>query len=683
MRHGTTANPPNRFERLHYDFADAEPDPDGEPADPRVQYLRDPARSIIATNDSPDVGFDASINPYRGCEHACVYCLSPSTPVLLRDLSVRRLGEIRVGDRLLGFDEGGSSDRPRKLRGATVLAQWWSTKPTLRIVTDTADVLASPDHPWLDARGRWLRTDRLTLATRLRRLPVSTSPAPSPIDSGYRRGYVAGLSLGDGTLRFEPGWRGARRGFPTAYWRVALKDREPLERLVEYLGHFGIAAAIRPFDPGPRSSTRKEKVEVRSIEKLERLYRIVRSERSSASYRRGFVAGVFDAEGTHGGSLRISQVDLSVLARVQSYALDFGFGFKLEHRPGIASTIRLDGPQAERLHFLQVFRPAIARKVHAIEGKRLQTVPERIRAIERGSRRSMVDIQTTTGTFFAASLCTHNCFARPTHEYLGFSSGLDFETKILVKQNAPELLRRELASPRWKPQVLGVSGVTDAYQPIERKLGLTRRCLEVLAECRNPVTVVTKSRLVARDADLLGELARRDCASVLISVTTLDPAVHRAMEPRTPRPALRLAAIEALARAGVPVGVLVAPVVPGLTDHEIPRILEAVANAGASHAGYVVLRLPHANKELVETWLAERFPDRKDKVLNRLRELSGGKLYDARFGHRQRGAGPFAEQIAQLFEAGLRRAALARRGPRLSTAGFRRPAGVSPQLALF
>lgn len=348
MRHGTTANPPNRFERLHYDFADAEPDPDGEPADLRVQYLRDPARSIIATNDSPDVGFDASINPYRGCTHACVYC-----------------------------------------------------------------------------------------------------------------------------------------------------------------------------------------------------------------------------------------------------------------------------------------------------------------------------------------------FARPTHEYLGFSSGLDFETKILVKENAPALLRRELASPRWKPQVLGVSGVTDAYQPIERKLGLTRRCLEVLAECRNPVTVVTKSRLVARDADVLAELARHDCASVLISVTTLDPAVHRAMEPRTPRPALRLAAIEALARAGVPVGVLVAPVVPGLTDHEIPRILEAVANAGASHAGYVVLRLPHANKELVEAWLAERFPDRKDKVLNRLRELSGGKLYDARFGHRQRGAGPFAEQIAQLFEAGLRRAALARRGPRLSTAGFRRPAGVSPQLSLF
>lgn len=683
MRHGTTANPPNRFERLHYDTAGVEPDPDGEAADPRVQYLRDPARSIIATNDSPDVGFDASINPYRGCEHACVYCLAPSTPVLLGDLAVRHLGEIQVGDRLLGFDEHGSRERPRKLRGTTVLARWWSTKPTLRIVTDTADILASPEHPWLDARGRWLRTDRLTLATRLRRLPVSSSPAPSPIDAGYRRGYVAGLSRGAGTLRFDPGWRSARHGSPTAYWRVALKDREPLERVVEYLRHFGIDTAIRPFDPGPRCSTRMEKVEVRSIAKLERLHRIVRRERSSASFRRGFVAGFFDAEGSHRGSLRISQVDLAVLARIQSYALEFGFDFKLEHRPGVASTIRLVGPQAERLHFLQVFRPAIARKVRAIEGDRLRTVPERIRAIERGPRRSMIDIQTTTGTFFAASLGTHNCFARPTHEYLGFSSGLDFETKILVKENAPELLRRELASPRWRPQVLGVAGVTDAYQPIERKLGLTRRCLEVLAECRNPVTIVTKSRLVVRDADVLADLARAACASVLISVTTLDPAVHRAMEPRAPRPSLRLAAIEALARAGVPVGVLVAPVVPGLTDHEIPRILAAVANAGASHAGYVLLRLPHANKELVEAWLAERFPERKDKVLNRLRELSGGKLYDPRFGRRQRGAGVFADQIAQLFEAGLRRAALARSGPQLSTAGFRRPVPVSPQLSLF
>jgi DNA repair photolyase len=310
----------------------------------------------------------------------------------------------------------------------------------------------------------------------------------------------------------------------------------------------------------------------------------------------------------------------------------------------------------------------------------------------RDPARSIVATNQSPDVGFDASVnpyrgCEHACsycYARPTHEYLGFSAGLDFETKILVKERAPELLRAELAAPRWKPQVVALSGVTDPYQPIERKLALTRRCLEVLLEFRNPVAIVTKSRLVARDADLLGELARHDCAAVSISVTTLDAEVHRAMEPRTPRPSLRLAAIEALARAGVPVGVLVAPVVPGLTDHELPRILAAAASAGASHAGFVVLRLPHGNKQLVEEWLERCFPARKEKVLNRLRALHGGRLYDSTHGVRQRGGGPFAEQIAKLFEAGVRRAGLHPSvRPRLSTAAFRRPSAPSDQLALF
>jgi len=682
VRHGSDSNPPNRFERLHYDFADAEPDPDGETPDPRVQYLRDPARSLIATNDSPDLGFRASINPYRGCEHACAYCMDPATPVLRANLSVTRIGELRVGDELLAFDERGSKARPRKLRSAVVEAIRWSEKPTLRITTDTASILASRDHLWLDGRSRWTRSDRLTSKTMLRRLPISTEPIASQVDAGYRRGYIAGMTLGDGTMRFEPAWT-RKAAHPQGYWRVALKDGEPLERLVEYLRFFGIESAIRPFDPGPRSRTPMQKVEIRSLPKLAHLHRLARVEGASASYRRGFVAGFFDAEGHRSGSLRISRVDVGVLARVQTYALDFGFAFKLEHRIDAASTIRLLGPQNERMRFMQVFEPAIARKVRAHHGELLRTIPEPIRSIEPGSNKLLVDIQTSTRTFFAAGLCTHNCYARPTHEYLGFSAGLDFETKILVKEDAPALLRRELSSPKWEPQVIAVSGVTDAYQPIERKLGLTRRCLEVLAEVRNPVQIVTKSRLVARDADLLADLARDGCASVLLSVTTLDPAVHRAMEPRTPRPALRLAAIEALAKAGVPVGVLVAPVVPGLTDHEIPKILEAVANAGASHARYVVLRLPHGNKELVEAWLARHFPDRKEKVLNRLRALGGGKLYDPRFGRRQRGAGVFADQIEQLFATGLRQAGLATEMPALRADRFRRPRPVSPQLSLF
>jgi DNA repair photolyase len=222
---------------------------------------------------------------------------------------------------------------------------------------------------------------------------------------------------------------------------------------------------------------------------------------------------------------------------------------------------------------------------------------------------------------------------------------------------------------------VAISGVTDCYQPIERRLRITRGCLEVLAEFRNPVTVVTKSALVARDADVLVELAKLDAAAVAISVTTLDVELQRSLEPRAPRPEVRLRAMEALAKAGVPVGVMVAPVIPGLTDHEMPRILEAAARAGARFAGKVVLRLPHGVAPLFEAWLERHAPLRKDKVLSRIRAYRGGNLSDPRFGSRMRGEGFFADEAAQLFSLGCKRAGLATRGPTLSAAHFRRPGG--------
>jgi DNA repair photolyase len=273
--------------------------------------------------------------------------------------------------------------------------------------------------------------------------------------------------------------------------------------------------------------------------------------------------------------------------------------------------------------------------------------------------------------------CEHGCvycFARPSHETLGFSSGLDFETKILVKEDAPELLRTELAHPKWTPQVIAISGVTDAYQPIERQLRLTRRCIEVLAEFRNPTLIVTKNHLVARDCDLLADLARDGAAGVFLSVTTLDSELQRAMEPRASAPERRLEAIRTLAEADVPVGVLVAPVVPCLTDHEMPAILRAAAAAGARFAGYVPLRLPYAVKDLFDRWLADHFPDRREKVLRRIRDLRGGKLNDPRFGSRLRGQGIFAEEIARLFAIACRRAGIVDGRVELSTAAFRRPA---------
>ncbi len=489
---GSTSNPPNRFEALRYVPSAAEAAARAE-ANPETRLLADPSRTIVATNNSPDIGFDASVNPYRGCEHACAYCLAPETPVLFGDLTWRPLGEARVGDVLVGFDEYPARGEQRKLRPARVQRVWASRKPTLRLVTEKAEVVTTAEHRWLMGDGRWRRTERLAPGRALLRLPaIATATAGAPAAT-------------------------------SADW---------------------------------------------------------------------------------------------------------------------------------------------------------------IEAVEPGPVRDVVDIQTSTRTFFAAGLATHNCYARPTHEYLGFSAGLDFETRILVKERAPELLRQRLAAKSWKPQVVALSGVTDPYQPAERRLELTRRCLAVLAEFRNPVCIVTKSFLVTRDADLLAELARFEAASVVLSITTLDPELQRRMEPYAAPPSKRLAAIERLAAAGVPVGVLVAPVIPGLTDHESPKILEAAAAAGARFAGRVVLRLPHGVAELFEAWLALHYPERRDKVMSRIRAIRGGHTYDARFGVRQRGTGFWADEMAALFDLARRRAGIAERGPTLSAAHFRRPKEPGAQLEL-
>lgn len=279
--------------------------------------------------------------------------------------------------------------------------------------------------------------------------------------------------------------------------------------------------------------------------------------------------------------------------------------------------------------------------------------------------------------------CEHGCaycFARPYHDYLGWSSGLDFETKILVKLRGPELLRNELAARKWRPEPVMMSGVTDCYQPAERHFRLTRRCLEVLAEFRQPVGIITKNFLVTRDLDLLAELARWQCAVVNVSITTLDAELAGKLEPRAARPEHRLRAVRLLAEAGVPVNVLVAPVIPGLTEHEMPAILEAAAAAGARRAGYVLLRLPYAVKDVFLQWLDDHEPGKKERVLARLRDLRGGRLYDASFGARMRGEGIFAEQIRRMFDVTARRAGLNREEIRLSTAHFRRPGGVQLEM---
>ena len=671
---GAGINPPNRYEKLR---VEAEEPPDGD--EPTV-YYRDASKSVLSANDSPDVGFRFSLNPYRGCEHGCIYCLGADTPVLYADLCWRPIGNVQVGDVIAGFDEHPEAGRTQKLRMAVVEAVRWSRRPTLHLIGERGEVATTAEHLWLQARDfRWARTDRLAPGRSLRHVPLVS---PEAVDDDYRVGYLAGLSLGDGTFRYQPGWRSDKRGFPTAYWRIALADNAPLERVVEYLACFAVPVETRPFYGGPLSRKPMRKVEVRSLPRLAVIHGIITADRETRSYRRGFVAGFFDAEGHNGGSLRLAQKDVDVLKRVQRYGSSLGFDFVLEPRPGRASTLRLIGGMLERMRFFSVCRPAIARKASALFGREMNCAPETIRAIEAGPVTDVVDIQTSTRTFFGGGLATHNCYARPSHEYLGFSAGLDFERRIMVKEDAPALLRQALSSPRWVPQVVALSGNTDAYQPVERRLGITRRCLEVFAEFRNPVGIVTKSTLVARDADLLAELARHGAAHVCCSVTTLDPDLARRMEPRAAQPAKRLEAIATLASAGVPVAVLIGPVIPGLNDSEIPRILDAAAKAGATSASWVLLRLPRPIDELFIRWLEDHVPERRDRVLHRIQDTRDGRLSDSAFGRRKRGQGEYAAQIAALFAAAARKHGLDRPLPPLNADAFRRPPAAGDQLRL-
>lgn len=280
--------------------------------------------------------------------------------------------------------------------------------------------------------------------------------------------------------------------------------------------------------------------------------------------------------------------------------------------------------------------------------------------------------------------CEHGCiycYARPFHEYLGFSSGLDFESKIMVKYNAPELLRKTFNGTKWNPQVIAMSGVTDCYQPIEKKLKLTRSCLEVMAEFRNPVNIITKNYLVTRDIDYLKKLNEYNCVRITISITSMQNKIIEVMEPRTSRPYKRLKAIEELAKSGIPVAVNVAPIIPGLTDHECTEILNSAANAGATMASYIIVRLPFNVKVLFEDWLDQNFPERKDKVLNKIKEMRGGGLNSAEFGKRMKGDGVFANQIRNLFQIQCKRLHLNEENRVLTTEFFRRTNG--EQLPLF
>ncbi|MDE2052125.1 MAG: PA0069 family radical SAM protein [Gammaproteobacteria bacterium] len=375
------------------------------------------------------------------------------------------------------------------------------------------------------------------------------------------------------------------------------------------------------------------------------------------------MAGIFDAEGSFsGGNLRISNTDLRIIDWISRSLREFGFRFAIEEPTGNRAkpikVVRLLGGLREHLRFFHSFDPAISRKLN-VEGRAVKSeAPLRVKSIEPVGTMRLYDITTGTGDFIANGVVSHNCYARPSHAYMGLSPGLDFETRLFYKKDAGKVLEEELARPGYVCKPITIGANTDPYQPIERRMRVTREILEVLVRCRHPVTIITKGALVLRDLDLLSDLARDGLAGVGISITSLDPSLKRAMEPQAASPRARLEAVRQLNEAGVPTGVLVAPVIPALTDHEMEAILEASAAAGARWAGYVLLRLPYEVKDLFREWLAAHLPASADHVMSLVRQMRGGKDYDSSFGTRMRGTGPLAELLRSRFQIACRRLGL-------------------------
>jgi DNA repair photolyase len=690
------SNPAGRFEATGIEAVDDGWYVEEQPDTIATTVEPDRAKSIISTNDSPDLMFEQSINPYRGCAHGCIYCLSGDTPILLGDGTTRPLAEIRAGDTVYGTAREGHYRRYVKTQ---VLAHWSVIKPAYRIVLeDSTEIIAGGDHRFLTERG-WKfvtggeqgRARRAHLTTGNKLMGIGAFAAAPEKNDDYRRGYLCGLIRGDGLLGEYSYSRLDRGGCFQYQFRLALCDTEALERAQDWLQRASVQTQRFVFSAAAANRKPMQAIRTHSRPKVARVRELIAwPNTASRSWHAGFLSGIFDAEGSYSdGILRISNTDRRIIGQIGESLRTFDFKFCVEHisRETTKSIdiVRVLGGLREHLRFFHSVDPAITRK-RDISGKCVKSEARlgiaSIQPLGRAAR--LYDITTGTEDFIANGVISHNCYARPSHAYMGLSSGLDFETHLFYKADAGKVLEQELAKPGYVCKSITLGANTDPYQPLEREKQVTREILAVLARTRHPVSIITKSALILRDLDLLTDLAKDDLVSVGVSITTLSSDTKRVMEPRAASPQARLRAVRELNAAGVPAGVMVAPIIPAITDHEIEAILEAAAAAGANWAAYTLVRLPYEIKDLFRDWLTEHFPDRAAHVMSLIRDMRGGRDNDPRFGTRMRGTGPVAELLRNRFKLACKRLNLnsGSREVAQPTHLFRRPAVEGSQFEL-
>jgi DNA repair photolyase len=661
-----------------------------------TQVRPEPARTIITRNDSPDIPFEQSINPYRGCEHGCIYCAGGDTPILMADGTIRPLADLRAGDLIYGTSRKGWYRRYVKTR---VLGHWSVVKPAYRIeLEDGTVIVAGGDHRFLTERG-WkfvtgmqhgeARRPHLTTGNKLMGTGAF-APAPHK-NADYQRGYLCGLIRGDGLLGpySYPGAGDGSRLSHRYHFRLALCDEEALHRAQEYLQQAEIATQRFAFCAASANRRAMHAIHAQSRSRFEQISRLVAwPVAADRSWYAGFLAGIFDAEGSYsGGAVRISNSDAQIIGWIGKSLQAFGFRFRIEPPHGTVTkpidVVRVLGGLSEQLRLFHSTDPAILRK-RDISGQAVKSSAQLgVTSIEPlGGAMRLYDITTESEDFIANGVISHNCYARPSHAYMDLSPGIDFETKIFFKRDAAQLLQAELGAPGYQPKPITIGANTDPYQPVERELRVTRSLLEVLERTHHPLTLITKGTLILRDLDLLTALARGQLVQVFVSITSLDPELKRTLEPRAAAPQARLRVVQALTAAGIPTGVLVAPIIPAVNDSEIERIIAAVAGAGAMRAAYVLLRLPHELKQLFQQWLQEHLPDRAEHVMALLRSTRGGRENDPRFGSRMVGEGAWAQLLRDRFMLACKRHGLSTaRMPQLVTHRFQ-PPGRGGQLSL-